>query len=92
MTLPCLLAFCAPQDGDIQTIVTLSYVAEYPYSKSHSVIALYLSHTDYKEKNLSFTLYKQKQTNIVRLNRVAALLVTLYLRTKRMHTCFFTVY
>ena len=33
--------------GDIQTIVTLSYVAAYPYTKSHSVIALYLLHTEY---------------------------------------------
>ena len=47
MTMTCMLAPCARQDKDIQTIVTLSYVAVYPYSKSHSVLALYLSHTEY---------------------------------------------
>ena len=51
MTLPGLLASCAREDGDIQKIPTLSYVS-FPYLKSHSVIALYLSHTKNEiEKN-----------------------------------------
>ena len=45
MTLPGLLASCARQDGDIQKILTLSYVS-YPYLKNHAVWALYLSHTE----------------------------------------------
>ena len=42
VTLPSLLASCARQDVDIKKIPNLSYVS-YPYLKSHSVIALYLS-------------------------------------------------
>ena len=45
MTLPGFLAFCARQDEDIQKISTLSYVS-YPNLKSHTVCALYLSHTE----------------------------------------------
>ena len=44
MTLPGLLASCARQYGDIQKIPILSYVS-YQYLKSHTVWALYLSHT-----------------------------------------------
>ena len=50
MTLQGLVAPCARQDGDIPTIPTFIYVS-YPYLNSHSVIALYLSHTEnYIEK------------------------------------------
>ena len=40
-----LLAFCARQDGDIKKIPTHSYVS-YTCLKSHTVWALYLSHTE----------------------------------------------
>ena len=51
MKFPGLLASCSRQDGDIQKVLTLSYVS-YPYLKSQAVWALYLSHTENEiEKN-----------------------------------------